>query len=304
MPRKKVQIISPEEEEENNENQNENPEFEIDINQRDETQSNASTKTESSDDAVDINKSGIEFKDIKDNQPDVLAIEDENKDKQEKQHASQSRDNDRYMRQLQRDQLRLDREIKKENVKQSRDDEKIKKESGTYGGDECIKLRAHICRYRSHKRFGAFLKKEGFKLDNKLLNKMNKTQLDELLGSVKFAVCNMNQSNMFKQIANAGVSGAEMMGCKFGLKINGLSVSLQQNQEYHDLIDEILFERQLLFYTKPEYRLAMLVVQTGATLHYTNSALANMSDEQRDTFLSSIRQGNANVEQRNSDLLS
>ena len=60
-------------------------------------------------------------------------------------------------------------------------------------------------------------------------------------------------------------AGAAGMFCGSCMRDNTLVAALQE--QGHDALlielDEILFERQLLFYTKPEYRLFFLIAQSG-----------------------------------------
>lgn len=240
-----------------------------------------------------INKSQIDFSDIRGKDVDMLA-DDEEKQAPMLQQKQRERVNKEFQQELRSKTREADRTLRqreKEQMKDDREMRKLEKESGLYDGEDAISLRAKIARYRNHERFGKYLTKQGFKLDNKMLNSLNGEQLNTLYERVRFAVCNKNQANIYKQGASIALTGIEKTGCFFGLKLNGFSTHLNKSEEFHDLLDEILFEHQLMFYTAPEYRMIMLLVQTGATCHYANTLFEGMNEAQRAETISRLKSG-------------
>jgi hypothetical protein len=63
----------------------------------------------------------------------------------------------------------------------------------------------------------------------------------------------------------------EFGGAFVGLKMNGLSEALQQNQAIHDVLNEISLKYENDMYMAPEVRLAYLTSMTMLSLHKLNS---------------------------------
>ena len=51
------------------------------------------------------------------------------------------------------------------------------------------------------------------------------------------------------------------------------------------MLEEILLENSLMVYTKPQYRLAYLIISTGIGLHNARSLIDQMPDEEKKKLL-------------------
>lgn len=218
-----------------------------------------------------INKSGVKFDDINYEDADILDPEVDKADikKQEK-----------LQKDAERESKKMEREFERESKKMKKETDKLEQDAGIFGGKSANQCRAQLVRYRNHVRMGKYLKEQQFKLDDTRINKLDENQLNELLELVKFSICHRNQSNVVHQMGKGAVSLIEIAGCKAQLQIQGLTQELCVNEpnktQFDDLVDEILIEKQLLVYTKPEIRLLMLVAQTAGTLHVKNKMMGTV----------------------------
>lgn len=178
----------------------------------------------------------------------------------------------------------LAREAKKASKSQKNDIEVLDDETSK----EVQQTRATIARYRGSKKFSKFLKESGFKLDDKTLSKLGRSDLEELLERVQFAVSNKNSEGMFKSGIMTGLQGFEYIASNnniYPLQVQGLTATLNAQESFHEVIEEIMLENQMMVYTKPTWRLMYMVASTAMTLHNTNNAFAKLPPEQQKVIL-------------------
>jgi hypothetical protein len=242
----------------------------------------------------------IDFDDIEDTGGDILKEDEPKPDKaalqQQKEEAKLERERIKF-------DMRMARETAKEQAKEEKEElkekTKLEKIAGLFGGTDAAQTRAQIVRYREHQSFGPYLKAQGFtrQLEDKILMRMNAKQLAELKDRIKFSLSNKNSGKFYKTIAVSALKAAEPVGERLGVKIagrgpkgeGGLAHSCNSNPEFHDLLDEIFMEHDLFGFVGPEKRLIMLVIQSAVVVHATNSALENMSPEQKQSLLNQIK---------------
>ena len=228
---------------------------------------------------LNLNTSGIDLSDIKGGGHDVLAIEP----KVDKQALKEQKEEAKAL-------ARAAREDAKETKRAAKEKTKVDQAAGLFGGSEAQRLRVLICRFRAHKKFGKVLKEQKVIPENKTLDKMDAAQLEDVLNKVRFTVCNLNCGNMYKGIVKTLIETCEKFGSKAGYRIDGLGAALEHQEEYNDLLDEIMIERGILFYTKPEYRLAYLVVSTAISLHSARKVLDTLPEEERKKIMAQYAQ--------------
>ena len=218
---------------------------------------------------------GIDFSDINDPGGDIFKESEPKPDKEalklQKEEAKEAK--------------RAAREAEKEAKAEAKDQAKLEKVAGIHGGAGAQKYRSMIVKYRSHLKFGAHLKAEGFKLEDKILNKMNEKQLGELFERVRFSVGNRNNGDMLKSMALGGLKLAEPIVEKAthvkiaGIpELNGaagLSDSLARNPEFHDLWDELMIQYNVMGYQRPEVRMLICIARAGVLAHGIKDDLDN-----------------------------
>lgn len=199
-------------------------------------------------------------------------------------------------------QSRAMKEIERESKRAEKENQKIKEEVGVVGGEEAQNARAYIVRCRNNKKFSEFLKTSGFKLEDKLLNKLSDEDLISLRERVSFAIANKNSDGMMRGLLMGGLLQAENIAVSntiYPLKVKGLTATLSSSENFNDVLEEIILENQCMVYTKPTWRLAFMIIQTAATLHSVNSSLESATPEQRQQFFNAAQanaaQANANT---------
>ena len=249
---------------------------------------------------IKTNTTGISFDDFQDTQDHILDDEpDPAVGKQQEQERKQSAKHELAMA---KESMKLERQREKEQSKVSKEKQQVREDAGLDGDIDTQKTRAMICRYRNNKKFGPYLKDNGFKLDDKTLNKLDSEGLAQMLEKIQFAVCNKNSEGVFKTSVLAGLQGAEHVGENYlGLHVTGLTATLSANEEFKDLLEEIMLENQLLVYTKPTWRLLYMILSTGMSLHQAKSAFNNMPDGQKNAFLAALA-GNMQAAQSSGEL--
>jgi hypothetical protein len=218
---------------------------------------------------------GIDFSDINDPGGDIFKESEPKPDKEtvrmQKEEAKEAK--------------RIAREVEKERKAEAKDQAKLEKVAGLHGGAGAQHYRSMIVKYRQHPKFGPHLKVEGFKLEDKILNKMNEKQLGEMFERVRFSVGNRNNGDMLKSMALGGLKLAEPAIEKHAhVKIAGipelngmgsLSDSLNRNPEFHDLWDELMIQYNIMGYQRPEVRMLCVVARAGVLAHGIKDDLDN-----------------------------
>lgn len=190
-----------------------------------------------------------------------------------------------------REQARAMREFERESKRAEKEQQKVKEEVGVTGGEEAQNARAYIVRCRNNKKFGEFLKSSGFKLDDKLLNKLNEEDLISLRERVSFAIANKNSEGMMKGAIMTGLMQAENLAVNntmYPLKVQGLTATLNSSENFHEVLEEIMLENQCMVYTKPTWRMLFMVVSTAASLHHVNSRLESATPDQKQQFFNQM----------------
>lgn len=221
----------------------------------------------------------IDLSDIADANGDVLSIAPTKEQIREQKAAAKEQA---------RELARAKKELEKENKKTVKEQQKIKEEAGVNCGENGQKARAYIVRARNNKRFGEFLKSSGFKLDDKLLNKLSDEDLVSLQERISFAISNKNSENMLRGAILTGIFKAEHIAVTntiYPLKVQGLTATLNSDESFHDVLEEIILENQCMVYTNPIWRLAYMVGKVAVTLHSVNSELETVTPEQKQQLI-------------------
>ena len=227
---------------------------------------------------IDVNDLGIDLSDIRDDNEDLLLEEEPDKAKK-----SESKKREKLELEMMKEEKMMMREQQKEQKNAMKEKQRLEEDLGLAHGIDAQKIRAQICRYRGHPKIGKFLQTQGFKLDDKYINKLDQQGLEDLLGRIRFATGNRNSDQLFKSGIIGGIHAFEYVGQNYlDMKIQGLTATLNQSEQFNDIVDEIMLEHQLMIYTRPEVRLAYLVLSTSLQLHTFNDQLAKMSPQQRE----------------------
>ena len=230
---------------------------------------------------LSLNTDGLDLSDIKDTGHDMLTIEP----KVDKQAVKAQKEQAKAQKEESKALAKIAREDAKDAKKAAKEKLKIEQAGGLFGGTSAQELRVKICKFKAHKKFGKVLKEQKIIPDNKVLDRMDESQLSDVLERVRFTVCNLNAGNMYKGIANTVVGAGEELAVGMGYQVQGLTATLNRSDEYNDLIEEIMIERGLLVYTKPEYRLVYLVLSTGYSLHAARSTFNSLPEEEKQKLL-------------------
>lgn len=221
----------------------------------------------------------IDFSDIKDSSDNIL---DEVPD------PAEAREQKRLAKEQEKEMKARMKEIAKEqkkNDKSQREMDGLKEDLGISGSIDAQQARARIMRYRTSKKFGKFLKEAGFKLDDKVLNKLDEESLISLQERVAFAVSNKNSEGLFKSGVMGALQGAEFLGENvLGLHVQGLTATLNQSEAFHELVEELMLENQFMVYTKPQWRLLYMIISTGMAIHNSKDLYSKLSPEQKQMY--------------------
>lgn len=133
-----------------------------------------------------------------------------------------------------------------------------------------------IGRYRNSKRFGAWLKKQGFDMLPRRLEKMSNDELETMINDIRFCISTKNTNNLYETGATKGILVLESL-LRPVYKIDGLSQTLSNDPTFHDLLEELLLERQSYIYVKPEYRLLYVVLSSAYIVHSHHIMLEQLS---------------------------
>lgn len=133
-----------------------------------------------------------------------------------------------------------------------------------------------IARYKNSKRFGSWLKTQGFEFNTKALKDKSMDELENMINDIRFCISTKNTNNMYETGATKGVLILENM-IRPVYKVDGLSQVLSNDPMYLDLIEELLLERANYVYVKPEYRLLYCVLSSAYIVHTQHTALEKLS---------------------------
>lgn len=101
-------------------------------------------------------------------------------------------------------------------------------------------------------------------------------ELESMLADIRFLVSCTSSGGIFQSIANVGVVAVEHISAEaLELKTQGLAVTLKNDQEWKDLVDEWALEHADVASMPIEYRLGFKLVQSVWTMHTINTNLAN-----------------------------
>ena len=143
----------------------------------------------------------------------------------------QIREGKRLDKEKAKEEKALAKELAKEAKKIDKENSKLKEDLGMSGSIDAQQARAMLVRYRGSKKFSKFLKESGFKLEDRVLNKLSEEDLKSLLERVQFAVSNKNSEGLFKAGIMSGLQGLEFVASKnklYELKVEGLTATLNK----------------------------------------------------------------------------
>lgn len=110
------------------------------------------------------------------------------------------------------------------------------------------------------------------------LRSKNETELNDLLNAIKYSCCSSSMGSGLFQVFNISTNLVENLGCQFGLKLQGYSKAVQENQQIIDTIRELSIENLSSVFIKPEKRLVFLLIFSIVQTHSYNSASIAASD--------------------------
>jgi hypothetical protein len=140
-----------------------------------------------------------------------------------------------------------------------------------------LSLRQRIINYRE----ALGLKLTNYNLSNEYLESLNENDLTELLQKIQFTIGVRNTGQFWHQTFLHGMSLTEHIGVSFGLKLQGLTNSLYNDQILKDLITEVTLKHDKASYIEPEYRLLLHVSSKAYQLHVTNSITENLANQMK-----------------------
>ncbi len=118
-----------------------------------------------------------------------------------------------------------------------------------------LSLRQRIINYRE----ALSLKLTNYNLSSEYLESLNENDLTELLQKIQFTIGVRNTGQFWHQTFIHGMTLTEHIGMSFGLKLQGLTNSLYNDQILKDLITEVVLKHDKASYIEPEYRLLLHV---------------------------------------------
>lgn len=132
-----------------------------------------------------------------------------------------------------------------------------------------------LSRYGSSQRFGPYLKSMALDLKVATLKKKKIDELKELLERVRTTVANKTVSDVWSDTILGGLTMTEnvVKMAQLPIKLDGLSQSLQSDETFLDLLEELRLENQNLSYVSPYVRISYMILTTGARVHAMNSML-------------------------------
>jgi hypothetical protein len=134
-----------------------------------------------------------------------------------------------------------------------------------------------IARYKNSKRFGSWLKTQGFDFNLKSLKDKSNEELDTMINDIRFCISTKNTNNMYETAATKGVLIIENL-LRPIYKVDGLSEVLTKDPMYLDLVEELMLERSDYIYVKPEYRLLYCVISSAYIVHNHHIMLQKLSE--------------------------
>lgn len=165
--------------------------------------------------------------------------------------------------QLENDNIAIEEEEKKENPLDN-----LSPEDRQGYFIEKTKLVSKILRYREL--FSHHLSAYDFKLET--LDKLEIRELEYLLQEISVIINTRNSSGLTKILYFESVGICEKLAPVLGLKLGGLKEALSQNQQIHDVLNELSLKYETDMYLAPELRLAYITSSSIIQLHKLNSS--------------------------------
>jgi len=134
--------------------------------------------------------------------------------------------------------------------------------------------------YGESKRFGEFLKANGFKLDVKTLNTMKLDKLQDILDQVKITVSSKN-INFMAEKAVLSMTKLLEAGLTNIYNIDGLSENLARNDSFLDCVEELRLEHQVFIKVDPKQRFLFEILRTAYMTHTANKLMGNLTNGSR-----------------------
>ena len=137
-----------------------------------------------------------------------------------------------------------------------------------------------ICRYGNSARFGEYLKNLEFTFDIKKLREMDSEQLTDMLTRIEAANGHKNNVSFISTGVKLATGTIETITSKHPAlreKYNctGLTMKLEQSDDYLDALEELDIKYGTKFRVKPEYRLILAVGSSATAVIAANRQIAN-----------------------------
>ena len=108
---------------------------------------------------------------------------------------------------------------------------------------------------------------------------MSTAELKNLLEDIRFEVATTNTNTLLMKAPMVAVAGLENALTQFTpLKLKGLTQCLEANQDWRDVMAELIIEYKSYSYTDPRYRALQIFAMTAYGVHTTNCALESTNN--------------------------
>lgn len=131
-------------------------------------------------------------------------------------------------------------------------------------------------RYRMSKRFGGFLKQNGFNLDPKYLNALGIPELEHVVADIRFLLSNKNVSNLWYEVGTKGLIVVEKAVDPF-YTVKGLAQTLNASDSYLDALEELILEENAITYMSPRKRFVLEIIKGVYICHTNNEMFEELS---------------------------
>jgi len=161
-------------------------------------------------------------------------------------------------------------------------EKELKKLSSKPDPEEIAKreeLLLSLCRYGNSKRLGAYLSSLEFSFDPKKLRQMTSDDLSEMLTRVETALSHKNQNSYIGtgiKITTGFIERVTSQHPVLSRTFNcaGLTMALEQNEDYLDALEELDIKYGTKFKVGPETRVALAYAGSTATVVAANRQIA------------------------------
>jgi len=108
---------------------------------------------------------------------------------------------------------------------------------------------------------------------------LSNAELNDLLEDIRFEIATTNTNALLMKAPMVAVAGLENALTQFTpLKLKGLTQCLEANQDWRDVMAELIIQYKSYSYTDPRYRALQIFAMTAYGVHTTNCALESTNN--------------------------